>query len=426
MTDYLAIPPVREMAGELRVPASKSATNRALLAGALSSEALEIAGPLDSDDTAALRRCLAAMGAKITEVRGGLAVRGPLSGPAGAPAALDAGDSGTAARFLAAAAAAVPGRFALTGSARLRERPIGELVDALRSAGARMEYAGQEGCLPLSIEGGSLASGTITVDASHSSQFFSAILLAALAVEGGLTVRASGAVASAPYVGMTVQTLRDLGHDVTEDGGAIRVRRGSALASRYDVPGDYSSAVPLLAAVTAVGGRIRLTGLRWPSADADARALPVLDSMGLAFAGSMEGIEASAPGRAPRPVSVRATDFPDAVPALAAVAALAEGRSRFDGVGHLRFKESDRVGALAEILTSAGADAVAESDALVVAGPAAPRPGPVRLPTHRDHRMAMAAAILALKLPSLLVENPACVSKSYPSFFRDLDRLCVR
>ena len=426
MTVYLAIPPVREMAGELRVPASKSATNRALLAGALSSETLEIAGPLDSDDTAALRRCLAAMGAKITEVRGGLAVRGPLFGPAGAPAALDAGDSGTAARFLTAVAAAVPGRFTLTGSARLCERPIGELVDALRSAGARLEYAGREGCLPLSIEGGSLASGTITVDASRSSQFFSALLLTALAVDGGFTVRASGGVASAPYVGMTVQTLRDLGHDVSEDGGAIRVRRGSAPASRYDVPGDYSSAVPLLAAVTAVGGRIRLTSLRWPSDDADARALPVLESMGLALAGSEDGIEASAPGRAPRPVSVRATDFPDAVPALAAVAALAEGRSRFDGVGHLRFKESDRIGALAEILTSAGADTVVDGEALVVAGPAAPRPGSVRLPTHRDHRMAMAAAILALKLPSLLVENPACVSKSYPSFFRDLERLCVR
>jgi len=227
-------------------------------------------------------------------------------------------------------------------------------------------------------------------------------------------------------VGMTVQTLRDLGHDVTEDDGAIRIRRGSAPASRYDVPGDYSSAVPLLAAVTAVGGRVRLTGLRWPSADADARALPVLESMGLALSGSMEGLEASAPGRAPRPVSVRATDFPDAVPALAAVAAFAEGRSRFDGVGHLRFKESDRVGALAEILTSAGAHTVAEGDSLVVAGPASPRPKPVRLPTHRDHRMAMAAAILALKLPSLLVENPACVSKSYPSFFRDLERLCIR
>ncbi len=203
---------------------------------------------------------------------------------------------------------------------------------------------------------------------------------------------------------------------------------GRALASRYDVPGDYSSAVPLLAAVTAVGGRIRLTGLRWPSADADARALPVLESMGLALAGSKDGIEASAPGRAPRPVSVRATEFPDAVPALAAVAALAEGRSRFDGVGHLRLKESDRIGALVEILTLGGSETRART-ATRSWSKDRPRPSArrrSRLPTHRDHRMAMAAAILSLRLPSLLVENPACVSKSYPSFFRDLERLCVR
>jgi len=426
MTDYLAIPPARELAGEVRVPASKSATNRSLVAAALGREPLEIVGPLESDDTAALRRCLAAMGAEIVERTGSLSVRGPLEGSAASATTLDAADSGTAARFLAAAAAAVPGRFVLTGSPRLRERPMGELVDALRRAGARIEYAEIEGRLPVSIDGGSLTTGTVTVDASRSSQFYSALLLAAVAVDGGLAVRASGEVASAPYVDMTIETLRALGHDVSEDCGTIRVRRGRALAARYEVPGDYSSAVPLIAAVTAVGGQIRLTGLRWPSADADARALPVLESMGVALAGSADGIEASAPKRATRPVSVRAGDFPDAVPALAAVAALADGPSRFDGVGHLRLKESDRIGSLVEILTLAGARASADGDALVVEGPPRPVPGAVRIPTHRDHRMAMAAAILSLRLPSLLVENPDCVSKSYPGFFRDLERLRVR
>ena len=172
MTDYLAIPPARELAGEVRVPASKSATNRALVAAALGREPLEIVGPLESDDTAALRRCLAAMGAEIVERTGSLSVRGPLEGSAASPTTLDAADSGTAARFLAAAAAAVPGRFVLTGSPRLRERPMGELVDALRRAGACIEYAEIEGCLPVSIEGGSLTTGTVTVDASRSSQFY--------------------------------------------------------------------------------------------------------------------------------------------------------------------------------------------------------------------------------------------------------------
>jgi len=428
MADFLAIPPAREMAGEVRVPPSKSATNRVLLAAALTGEALEIAGPLESDDTAALRRCLAAMGAAIAEFPGGLSVRGPLAGGSGRPTALDAADSGTAARFLAATAAAVPGRFSLTGSARLRERPIGELVDALRSAGARIAYEGREGFLPLAIEGGSLVSGSITVDASRSSQFFSALLLAAVAVEGGLAVRASREVASAPYVEMTVETLRALGHDVSEDSGAIRVRRGDQLTRSYEVLGDYSSAVPLLAAVAAVGGRIRLTGLRWPSADADAHAFPVLESMGLAISASSRAVEASAPGGGPRPVSVRATGFPDAVPSLAAAAAFGVGQSRFEGVGHLRLKESDRLAALSELLSSVGAKAAVEGDALVVAGPAvhALSSEPRRLGTRRDHRLAMAAGILSLKLPDLLIEDPGCVSKSYPAFFRDLERLCVR
>lgn len=430
MTDFLAMPPARELAGELRVPPSKSATNRALLAAALTGEALEIAGPLQSDDTAALRRCLAAMGAAITEVPGGLSVRGPLAGSSTRPTTLDAADSGTAARFLAAAAAAVPGRFTLTGSARLHDRPMGELVEALRSAGSRIAYGGREGYLPLSIEGGSLVTGTVTVDASRSSQFFSALLLAAVAVEGGLSVRASGEVASAPYVGVTAETLRALGHEVDEvASGALRVRRGRRLAGRYEVPGDYSSAVPLLAAVAARGGRIRLTGLSWPSADADARAVPVLESMGLAIAWSAAGLEASGRGGGLRPVFVRATEFPDAVPALAAAAAFGDGVSRFEGIGHLRLKESDRLAALAELLSSVGAEAAVEGDALVVAGPAVARSGPSlprRLGTHRDHRMAMAAGILALRLPALLIEDPGCVSKSYPDFFRDLERLVIR
>ena len=262
----------------------------------------------------------------------------------------------------------------------------------------------------------------MVVDASRSSQFLSALLLAALAVDGGLAVRASGAVASAPYVGMTVDMLRELGHDVSEDSGTIRVRRGARIAERYEVPGDFSSAVPLLAAVAVAGGRIVLTGLRWPSEDADARALPILEAMGLGLRASSAGIEASSGGGAPRAVTTRATEFPDAVPALAAAAAFADGVSRFEGVGHLRLKESDRIGAMLEILRSAGVAASEDGDALIVKGPAAAPPRPVRVGTHRDHRMAMAAAILSLRIP-LLIEDPGCVSKSYPDFFDDLESL---
>jgi 3-phosphoshikimate 1-carboxyvinyltransferase len=421
VTEFLALPPADALRGRVRVPSSKSATNRALVAAALTASPVEILHPLESNDTAALARCLAAMGASIAPAAEGLLVHGPLAGDPRREIMLDAEDSGTAARFLAAAACAVPGRFVLTGSARLRERPMGELVAALRRAGAKIASRGAEGLLPLTIEGGALESGEIPVDGSRSSQFVSALLLAGLAVEGGLSVRVTGQTVSAPYVAMTLETLRELGHEA-EAGETLRVRRGARPAGRYAVPGDYSSAVPLAAAVAAASGEITLSGLRVPSGDADAGAFPVLERMGLSVRAGQGGLEVAAARRAPSAVDVAATRFPDAVPALAALAALAEGRSRFRGIAHLRLKESDRIAALAILLRAAGAEALEEEDALTVVGPAR-ADGARALPTFRDHRMAMAAAILALRLPGILIEDPGCVAKSYPDFFRDLESL---
>jgi 3-phosphoshikimate 1-carboxyvinyltransferase len=423
VSHLLAIPPVSSIRGSLRVPPSKSATNRALLLAALGNAPVEIVRPLESDDTVALRRCLTAMGASIEPGGGRLRVSGPLGGNSDRSIPLDAGDSGTAARFLTAVCAAIPGRFLLAGSERLRERPIAPLVEALATSGARIAYAGHEGRLPLQIDGG-LHSGLLRVDASQSSQYLSAILLAAVAVEGGLSVQASGGVASEPYVGMTLDALRAFGHEVVET-DPVRVRRGASVPHRYEVPGDYSSAVPLLAAVGVAGGSLELTGLAWPSRDADAGALPVLERMGIRIDTFPSAIAAAFSGDSLLPVSVEATRFPDSVPALAALAALAPGESRFFGIAHLRLKESDRIAALAEILTAAGAVAAPGPDILTVVGPARDR-GLARLATRRDHRMAMAAALLSLRLPGLLIEDPACVSKSYPAFFRDLEAVSVR
>ena len=427
MSDFLALPPARSVAGGVRVPPSKSATNRALLLAALTGEPVEIVRPLDSDDTRALTRCLEALGAAIVPTAEGLRVSGPLRGAAGRDeVALDVSDSGTAARFLAAAAATVPGRFVLGGSPRLCERPIGELVEALREAGARVEYRGREGCLPLGIDGGGLTSREIAVDASRSSQFVSALLLASIAVEGGLRVRPAGILASGPYVATTLEVLREFGHEV-EAGEALSARRGRRVAARYVTPGDWSSAVPLAAAVGAAGGEVTLSGLRWPSADADAGALPALESLGLRIAAGPDTVSVRAERSDLRAASAVATDFPDAVPALAALAILAPGLSVFSGVGHLRLKESDRLSSLETLAAAVGARAEASEDALAIEGPAAvPRDGLRRLRTFRDHRIAMAAGILALRLPGTLIEDPDCVAKSYPGFFRDLETLVRR
>ena len=430
MTDSIVIPPAREVRGTVAVPPSKSATNRALILAALSETPVEIESPLESEDTAALRRCLFSMGAVIQPWERGLRIHGPLSGGGDREIVLDAGESGTAARFLTALAAATPGRFVVTGAARLRERPAAELVAALRSLGAKIESEpGSEG-FPLRIRGGALRPGRVSVDASRSSQFVSALLLAAPAVEGGLEVSAASDIASAPYVGTTLETLRAFGHEVSgtlQAGGSVRVERGRSPAARFAVPGDYSSAVPLLACAGAAGGEVEVTGLQWPSVDADAGALWVLGRMGLDIAVDGEAVTARRTGGLSA-VQVTATDFPDSVPVLASLAALAQGESRFDGIGHLRIKESDRIASLVSLLTAAGTEASARDNSLVVRGPARSRSGGgiVRLPTFGDHRIAMAAALLSLALPGLIVENPGCVAKSYPRFFRDLEKLAVR
>jgi 3-phosphoshikimate 1-carboxyvinyltransferase len=423
---FLALPPARLVEGVVRVPASKSATNRALVLAALSETEVEIVRPLQSADTLSLRRCLEAMGASFRTTLDGLAVRGPLAAAGDREVVLDAGDSGTAARFLAAVAAATPGRYLLTGSPRLRERPVGELVTALVSAGAGISYPGAQGFLPLSIRGATLRSCRVDVDASRSSQFVSALLLAGVAVDGGLEVRPTGPIASAPYVRTTLETLAAFGHRVLP-GPVLSSRRGAGAPARYAPPGDYSSGLPLLAAAGAAGGSVTVLGLAWPSHDADAQALPVLENMGLALRRVSGGIAAAGGREKLAPAIALATDFPDAVPALAALAALAPGESRIRGIGHLRLKESDRIASLVALLNQVGARAEAGADELVVAGPVPGSPrGVVRLATFDDHRIAMAAALLCLAVPGLLIENPDCVGKSYPDFFRDLESLVRR
>jgi 3-phosphoshikimate 1-carboxyvinyltransferase len=429
VTDFLAFPPAGAVRGTVRAPSSKSATNRALLLAAIGADPVELIGPLDSEDTRALAVCLEAMGAQIAPTDRGVLVRGPLGRAPGRPIRLDAGASGTAARFLAAVAAAVPGDWRLDGEPRLRERPIAELVAALVSAGASVRYEERDGFLPLGIAGGTLRGGErVAVDASRSSQFLSALLLAGAATEKGISVRPVGAVASAPYADTTVEILAEFGYDARRSAdGTIDVRRGDGTGPRsYAVPGDWSSALPFLVAAGIAGGEVEIEGLAWPSSDADARASRVIEEMGVVVRRDAGSIHARAEEGGLRPVSISARDFPDAVPALAALAAHAAGESRFRDVAHLRGKESDRLDAIVKLFTAAGVRASAGGDELAVTGPSRSVSGLMRLPTFGDHRIAMAAALISLSSAGALIENPGCVSKSYPRFFRDLETILVR
>ncbi len=404
------------LAGELRVPGSKSVTNRALVAAALAPGRSEIVAPLDSDDTRVLSSALVRLGATIEAGRTTWKVAGPLSGSGREEAVIDVGPAGTPARFLLALLPALPGRFVLDGSARMRERPMGPLVEALRARGARIETLGLEGFLPLRIEGGTLTGGEIPVRADVSSQFVSALLLASPLVAGGLRVRTEGRRVSDAYVELTRRVLTAFAPE-----GAYR-------PARFVVPGDDSAACFPIAGALVSGGCVRLEGLDpdSPQPDAAFRRWAVEAGAGLRWEGKGEGAVLVVQGRGAGFVEAVDADVdsaPDAALPLAALQAFSRGTSRLHGVSRLRAKESDRLGAALDLLERSGAVCRVEGPeadpSLVIDGPAG-SPRRADFAAADDHRVAMAAAVLALTLPEgCTLDSPGVVSKSYPRFWDD-------
>lgn len=406
--------PSGRLAGRVRVPGSKSLTNRALVAAALARGRSEIAEPLDADDTRVLAAALVRLGARVSFGPRAWVVEGPLA-EGGGEVRIDVGPAGTPARFLLALLSALPGRFVLDGSARMRERPMGPLVEALRARGARIEAAGREGFLPLRIEGGAMSGGDVAIRGDVSSQFVSALLLVSPVVPGGLSVRVEGEPVSGAYVELTRRVL-----EAFAPGGAYR-------PARFVVPGDDSAACFPIAGAVLSGGRVRLEGLDPRSAQPDAvfRRWAAEAGGRLSWEGGEEGAVLVAEGPA-GPVSPLEADVdaaPDAALPLAALLAFGGGVSRLRGVARLREKESDRLAAAVDLLRRAGAAARVVEDAggsaLVVDG----QRGVARradFAAWDDHRVAMSAALLALALPEgSTVDEPGVVSKSYPGFWSD-------
>jgi len=317
--------PRGRLGGTLRVPGSKSFTNRALLAAALAPGPSEIVAPLDADDTRVLAGVLGRLGATVVPGNRSWEVTGPLSGAAGGETVIDVGPAGTPARFLLALLPALPGRFVLDGSPRMRERPMGPLVEALRSRGARIEALGAEGFLPLRIEGGTLTGGDVAIRADVSSQFVSALLLVSPLVPGGLCVRTEGRTVSGAYVDLTRLVL-----EAFAPGGAYR-------PARFVVPGDDSAACFPIAGAAFSGGRVRLEGLDPDSAQPDAAFRSWAREAGgrVEWEGEGEGAVLGVEGGPVRPVEADVDAAPDAALPLAALLAFAGGTSRLGGVSRL-------------------------------------------------------------------------------------------
>jgi len=407
----------------VRVPGSRSFTNRALVAAALAPGESVLEGALASDDTQAMRGCLEAFGVALRIAGERVTVAGS-GGALAAPArTLDARASGTTARFVTALATLATGPSTIDGSARMRERPIDDLARALRALGARVDVIGAGGCPPVRVAGGGLPGGRATIDARRSSQYVSAVLLAAPHAKSDVALDfVDGVLVSRPYVEMTLAVMRAFGADAGWSGPAsLRVRAGTGYrAIRYAVEPDASSAAYPLCAAAIAGGRVRVEGLSATSSQADVRLLDVLERMGCSAVRGADFVELHGPEGALRGIDVDMNALPDAVLALAVVALFAEGRTTIRNVANLRIKETDRLAALERELTKLGARAEAGPDWLAI------EPGPLRpaeIDTYEDHRMAMAFALVGLRVPGVVIRDPGCVAKTWPDYFEALERL---
>jgi 3-phosphoshikimate 1-carboxyvinyltransferase len=407
----------------VRVPGSKSITNRALPIAALARGQSRLLGALASDDTAAMCEGLRALGAHIEIGTEEWIVDG-TGGRLGVPTApLDARASGTTARFLTALATLSPGPVELDGAPRMRERPIEELAQALRDLGADVEALGTGGCPPVRVAGGGLPGGTALVDASRSSQFVTALLLAAPCAQRDVVLTLKDAVlVSRPYVELTLEVMGSFGADAGWVGpDTLRVKAGRPYAARtYRIEPDASAAAYAFAAAAIAGGRVRVEGIPGDSIQADLQLLDVLERMGCRVIRAPDHAEVIGSEKPLRGVDVDMNAMPDAVLALAVVAIFAEGPTRIRNVANLRLKETDRLAALETELRKLGANATAAEDELVV------EPAPLRgaaIETYDDHRMAMAFALAGLRVPGVSILDPECVRKTWPDYFAALERL---
>ena len=423
--ERLEIDPLgRPVDAEVAVPGSKSVTNRALLVAALADGVSTIENPLFSDDPYYLMESLARLGFDVSADReaGEVRVAGLAGGIPRGDVGVFVGNAGTVARFLPPALALGPGPYTVDGVPRMRERPIKDLVDAMRCLGAAVDYADEEGRFPIVVRGGGLAGGRTRVRGGGSSQFVSGLLMAAPYARSAVTLDVEGRE-SWPYVGITAGVMRDFGVEVESEGGFGRlgVRPGTYRACRFGVEPDASAASYFLALAAVTGGRVRVPGLGSGSQQGDLRFAEVLGRMGCEIELGAGHVEVRGPGRL-RGVEVDMGAFSDTMMTLAAIAPFASSPTTITNVGHTRHQETDRISAVATELARLGVGVEEGRDGLRVL------PGPLRpavVETYGDHRMAMAFAVagLAAPGPTVTIKDPGCVTKTFPGYFRVLDGL---
>jgi 3-phosphoshikimate 1-carboxyvinyltransferase len=401
-----------------RVPGSKSITNRALVLAALADGESVLEGVLHSDDTRHMRGALSALGVQIQDIGPTtLAVHGGRARLRAPKEPLFVGNSGTTVRFLAALACLVPGPVTLVGDEAMARRPIQDLVDGLRQLGVSIDC--DTGCPPLTIYGGRLPGGALSMRGDRSSQYFSALLMAAGLAEGAVTVDIAGTLVSRPYVDITRRMIGDFGGIVERTELGFRVEaRPTYVARTYQIEPDASSASYPFALAAVSGGRITVPGLGLHALQGDYAFLDVLAEVGAKVEKGAASTTVSG-SRTLSGLSVDMHDISDTVMTLAAIAPLLRGETRISNVANIRIKETDRLLATVSELTRLG-QGVSHGDDWLQIGPRPLSAGTVQC--YADHRMAMSFAILGAVSGAVCIEDPACVAKTYPGFWQDLAR----
>lgn len=418
------ISPSGPIDASVAVPGSKSITNRALLCAALAGGQSELFGPLRSDDTDAMKGGLAALGVRVETADVPWVVVGRGGSLTAPDRALDARASGTTARFLCAAAALADGPVVIDGSPRMRERPIDDLTGALSELGVKVEEQGVRGCPPVRILGGGLPGGAVEIDAHRSSQFVSALLLAAPCADDSVLLRLRGPVVSRPYIDLTLAVMDRFGADAAwgcDD--TLRVAPTGYTACVFRIEPDATAASYPFAAAAIAGGRVRLDDIPDSSAQGDFAFLDLLERMGCEVSRNEGEVVVQRRDTPLRGIDADLNEIPDTVLTLAVVALFAEGPTRIRNVANLRIKETDRLDALQAELQKLGADARSGPDWLEI------HPGPTRpaiIETYDDHRMAMAFSLAGLRIPGVEIRDPHCVAKTWPDYFEAMDFLGAR
>ncbi len=413
----------------MRLPGSKSISNRMLLLAALARGTTRLARLLDSDDTRVMRGALEALGVRI-QALGEECVEVTGVGPAGfivKKAEIFLGNSGTAARSLTAVLAFADGHYTLSGVARMHERPIGDLVDALVAAGARIRYLATPGFPPLAIEPWSRANaarGPARIKGDISSQFTSGLLMALAARGAGAAIEVEGEPISTPYVEITLASMAQFGVRVEREGWRrFTIPAGASYVSPgvVAVEGDASSASYFLAAGALGAGPVRVEGVGRVSVQGDVRFTRALEAMGAHIGMGDDWIEST--GSAPlEPIDRDMIEIPDAAMTAAVLALFARAPSTLRNIGSWRVKETDRIAAMATELRKFGAVVEEGADFLRIAPPMA-FPSAVTVDTYDDHRMAMCFSLAAFGPARVRINDPGCVSKTFPGYFDAFARL---